>query len=294
MDEYGKQFKIPTMLDGSYLDLEFTFRTKDGLTMRPLSAKTVLIILSSGLLWFFLMMRSFIPSGGVFVIIVFTLCWIALTAMLAITDKTKRSGIELIIPLVNYIPKGNRVVTVRLADDVTKMQGITRIRDVHKEDAMVYFVDGTIGYVYHVVGSASILMFDQDKLMILNKVDSFYRKLGTDVELIFDTVKERQRTDIQQARLTERYNKYLDSTKINSPGLRRLYGETYSVLKYGIGGQFKSLHQYLIVKANNPEALMTFEALLQSDVENEGVMFKRAEVLNYDDTCAYFKSIYGG
>ena len=48
------------------------------------------------------------------------------------------------------------------------------------------------------------------------------------------------------------------------------------------------------VKANNPEALMTFEALLQSDVENEGVMFKRAEVLNYDDTCAYFKSIYGG
>lgn len=291
-DEYGSKFKIPMLLDTSYLDLEFTFRTKDGLSLRPLSAKTVLIILASIILWAFLMFQSFIPSGGVIAVIVFTLAWIFITTMMAKTDQTKRSGIELVIPLINYVPKHNRNLTVRLVDDVARLQNLTKVKDVTEEDAMIYFMDGTIGFAYRIVGSASILMFDQDKLMILNKVDGFYRKLDSNVELIFDTVKESQRTDVQVDSLKKRYKRY-KQVGANSPGLDKLFREQYDVLKIGVGDRFKSLHQYLIVKANNPEALLSFEALLRSDVENEGIMFKRAEALSYDDTCEYFKSIYG-
>lgn len=291
-EEYGTQFKIPMLLDQSYLDLEFTFRTKDGLSLRPLSAKTVLIILSSVMLWFFLMFKSFIPSGGIIAIIIFTLAWIFITVMMAKTDKTKRSGLELIIPLINYVPNQNRNVSLRLVDDVTRLQNLTKVKDVSEEDAMIYFTDGTIGFAYRIVGSASILMFDQDKLMILNKVDAFYRKLDSNIELIFDTVKESQRTDVQLKSLKQKYARYKQSGT-NSPGLTQLFHEQHDVLKIGVGDRFKSLHQYLIVKANNPDALMGFEQLLRSDVENEGIMFKRAEALSYADTCAYFKSIYG-
>lgn len=283
-------YKIPTSLDASYLDLEFQLQNKDGLgPSKPVNGKTILLFLGSIIVWFFIMFQTPIGKGGIVAVIGFTIAWLALTILLVKPDKTKRHGFELIISMINYLPKNQRRVPVRLNDNVTNLQAITATEYVDPEDGMIHFVDGTVGRVYRVVGTASILMFDADKTMILDKVDNFYRKMPVGVEIQFDTVKEAQKTDIQSKAAIEGYKQL----QKKSEGLKALYKERHQVLKYGVGERFKSIHQYALLKAPKEESLREGEALIQGDVEGEGLMFKRAEPLNYDETIRYQKELFG-
>lgn len=284
-----QRFKIPTSLDMSYLDLEFNFRTKDGLSFnKPLTAKSVIMYLMSGMLLLYILLNTFVKSS-IPLAVLFAIIWILLTILLVKMDNTKRTGLELMVPLLGYFSPNNRYLTVRSLDPIGPLKGLYGISDVDKEDGLLLFTDGTVGYLYHVVGSASILMFDEDKKQIIDKVDSFYRKLAPDTELIFDTIKESQKTDEQVANLVDNFKKL----KINSPGLKHLYHEQYDILSVGVGGRFKSLHQYMIVKANTMDHLEEFENLLYGDVENEQLMFKSAMPLSYDETTEYFKGLFG-
>lgn len=284
-----QRFKIPTSLDMSYLDLEFNFRTKDGLSFnKPLTAKSVIMYLISGMLLLYILLNTFIKSS-VPLAVIFAVIWILLTILLVKLDNTKRTGLELMIPLLGYFSPNNRHLSVRSLDPIGPLKGLYGIDRVDEEDGLISFIDGTVGYAYQVVGNASILMFDEDKKQIIDKVDSFYRKLAPDTEVIFDTIKESQRTDEQVSNLVDNFKKL----KINSPGLNHLYREQYDILNIGVGGRFKSLHQYMIVKANTMDHLEEFENLLYGDVENDQLMFKSATPLSYNDTIDYFKGLFG-
>lgn len=282
-------YKIPTSLDASYLDLEFNLQTKDGIGPKaPVNGKTLLLGLGAIIGWFYFMFKSPVGKGGIFVAGGFSVVWILLAVLLVKPDKTKRHGFELIISMINYLPKRSRIAYVRLSNNVSVIQGITGVDYVDVEDGMVHFLDGTIGRVYEVVGTASVLMFDQDKVAILDKVDNFYRKLPVGVEIIYDTVKEAQRTDVQMRSAIEGYK----DLKTKDPGLQKLYKERYDILKYGVGERFKSIHQYAIVKAPKEESLSEAESLILSDAENEGLMFKRAISLGYKDVIRYYKQFF--
>lgn len=283
-------YKVPTSLDASYVDLEFNLQTKDGLgPQTPVNGKTILLGLIAIIAWFYIVFQTPIGDGGILIIGGFTIAWIVLAFLLVKPDKTKRHGFELIVPMINYIPKSGRRANVRSYDNLATIQNITGIESVDPEDGMLHFVDGTVGRVYSVVGSASILMFDQDKSMILDKVDNFYRKLPVGVEIIFDTVKESQRTDIQVESAIEGFR----NLNVKSKGLAKLYKERHQILKYGVGEKFKSIHQYAVLKAPKDESLSEGESLILSDAENEGLMFKRVESLGYDDAVRYIKQLYG-
>lgn len=283
-------YKIPSSLDASYVDLEFNLQTKDGLgPQTPVNGKTILLGLGAIIGWFFFMFQTPVGDGGLLIAGGFTVAWLLLAILLVKPDKTKRHGFELIISMVNYLPRSGRRANVRSFDSLATMQAITGVESVDKEDGMVHFVDGTVGRIYRVVGTASILMFDQDKAMILEKVDNFYRKLPVGVEIMFDTVKESQRTDIQ---MRSAINGYKNLNK-KSPGLQKLYKERHHILKYGVGDRFKSIHQYTILKAPKEESLREGEALIFSDAENEGLMFKRAEALDYRGVGRYIRQLYG-
>ena len=284
-----QRFKIPTSLDMSYLDLEFNFRTKDGLSFnKPLTGKSVFMCLISGMGLLFILLNTFIKSSFPLAVI-FAVIWILLTVLLVKSDNTKRTGLELMIPLLGYFSPNNRHLSVRSLDPIGPLKGLYGINRVDEEDGLISFIDGTVGYAYQVVGNASILMFDDDKKQIIDKVDSFYRKLAPDTEVIFDTIKESQRTDDQVSNVVDNFKKL----KINSPGLNHLYREQYDILNIGVGGRFKSLHQYMIVKSNTMDHLEEFENLLYGDVENDQLMFKSATPLSYNDTIDYYKGLFG-
>lgn len=288
-----QRFKIPTMLDVSYFDMEFNLKSKNGVGInKPVSAKVVLCTLVSMFGWFYLVFRTFISKGGIPVIIGFTICWVILSIILIRADKTKRMGLELVFSMINYLPKSGRFVPVRLSDSVYPLQQLLNIKTIDEEDGMIHFLDGQIGHVYHIVGSASSLMFEQDKQMILDKVDSFYRKLPVGVEVIYDTVYEGHAVDEQLASVKAD----MQNLKKKSKGLQALLKEQHDILKYAINNNqgLTSLHQYLVVRSPSEADLREFENLLIGDVEGSGLMFRLAKTLNYDETKRYFKSFLSG
>lgn len=285
-----KKYAIPTSLDTSFLDLSFTFKTKDGLrTKKPIPARTILLFLGSVFLLIYLWNSTFVGKGGTGKAIIFSILWLALTLVLSLSDKTKRAGFELIPAMINYLPKPNRRMYFRAMDDVGRLKLLMGIRDVDIEDGLIHFLDGTVGYAYDVVGSASILMFDGDKHEIVDKVDSFYRKLAPTCEIIYDTVKESQRTDRQIASNKIRHSRCMS----NSPGLQTLFQETNDVLELGVSDRYKSIHQYMVLKAKGRESLEEGKALVLGDVENSQLMFKYVREMTYDDVLNYVKNIYG-
>lgn len=285
-----QRFKIPTTLDVTYFDMEFNLKSKNGVGItKPVKAKVVLFTLLAIFGWFYLTFQSFISAGGIPVIIGFSIFWIILSIILVKSDKTQRMGLELVMSLGNYLPKSARHVATRLSDPVNPMKRLTSIDTVDPEDGMLHFLDGHVGYCYHIVGTASALMFEADKQHILDKVDSFYRKMPVGAEVIYDTVYEGHVVDEQ----LEAVVRTKANLNIRSRGLEKLLTERHDILKYAINDKngIMSLHQYLVVRAPNEQVLIEITNLIDGDVNGDGQMFRLAKPLKYKEVERYLKSL---
>lgn len=98
-----------------------------------------------------------------------------MTALLLKTDKTKRMGFHLVPVLLGYLPKRNRQVYTRSTNKAGPFYSILGIESIDDVTGLVKYLDGTYAYWYRVVGSASVLLFEDDKNAILDRVDSFGR-----------------------------------------------------------------------------------------------------------------------
>lgn len=283
-------YKIPDTLDKSMGDMEISLQSGDGIGMRPMPIKIILMYVASAIVWFFAVAKTFIVDGGIGLIILFTVLWFALTALLLKRDKTGIPQASLVVSMLNYLPKNMRYVVTRnnaLARDFYNIAGIDAIDG---DKGLITFTDGTYGYMYRVVGTGSRLLFEEDRKAILDRVDKFYQKMKPEYELIFITSKEAQKIYRQVARLKERY----DGLDFDDPELRAVADMEYNYLKNVVGGSFRSIHQYLIIKADNTEALTVAKNMLQSEVENSSYMFKQCTALFGDDIYDVFRTIYKG
>lgn len=282
-------YKIPASLNSSYSDMEIAIQSKDGIGAKPLPVKVILSYITSAFLCFYAVTHSIIGRGSGGQIALFIILWIILTVQLLRFDKTKRMYIQLLPVVLNYIPKAARHIQVRMRNNAGPFRDIVGIEQID-ENGLVTYTDGSFGYWYRVVGSASILLFDADKEAILTRVDSFYRKIGTDCEIIFMTTKEAQKVYRQIAALKERY----DNLSVKDPDLLALADKEYKKLREYVGGSFRSIHQYMILKGDNMEALRTAKNVLQSEVDNSVLMLKQCTALYEADINEALRVIYRG
>lgn len=281
-------YKIPASLADGYTSMDIAMSTKDGSVARIFSIKVILAILVAFIGYFFVLTQTFIKGGTLLQKILFTVLWIAWSVLLIKTDKTNRMNFQKIVTLLAYIPRKARHVITRKTSKVNGFYSISNLSDIDKK-GMITFNDGTYGYLYRVVGSASILLFQADQDAIISRVDNFYRKQDTNVEVIFITSKESQKVYRQVANLQETY----DNLAVDDPELKMLLEEQFSILKNEVGGTFKSVHQYMILKADNKEALIRARNILQSEVENSALMIKQCVPLRRkDDILEFFAAIY--
>lgn len=280
-------YKIPADLDASYGDTEIVLSSKDGMSMRPLPVRVILGYVGSLLLLMFILMKTFIGRGGLLVIIPFILAWAGLTVLLCSYDKTKRMNISLISTVMRYISKQHRHVNTRTHSNATpffQISGIAGIRD----NGMIEWSDGSYGFMYRVTGSASVLLFEGDRNIILDRVDAFYRKLETNVEVGYITTKEAQKVYRQIAHLKRLY----DAMDTDDADLKACAEEQFEILNDYVGRSFRSIHQYMYLKAYNEEALMAAKNALQSEVENSSYMIKQCVALYRDDIHTVLGTIY--
>lgn len=283
-------YKIPFDLNASYADMEIAIRTKDGMGFKPLPMKIVLAYVGGAVCSFWVMTQTFIHYGSLGHKILFLAVWAMFMALFFKQDPTQRMQISLVPVLFNYIPKTSRVVMTRKGSNCLPFYAIVGIKSIDKRTGLVTFEDGTFGYWYRVVGSASILLFDSDRTAILDRVDAFYRKMNTESEVIFLTVKSAQAIYKQLAALKTLY----DNLETRDEDLIDLANEQFDVLKNYVGGTFKSIHQYMILKCDNKEILQQTKNILQSEVENSSMMIKRCIPLYYEDIIPVMELVYRG
>lgn len=286
-------YNIRAGLDASYADMEIAVQTKDGLGAKPLPIKVLLSYVLSLIGLLYVCSHTFISHGSVIQIGLFVIIWILLTIVLFSYDKTKRMHVELIPTLLNYMPKSNRNVITRNSANAMPFYQIANNDSIDDKTGIISFADGTFGLAYRVVGSASVLLFDDDRDAILDRVDAFYRKIGVDCELIFITMKESQKVYRQIAHLKKRY----DNLNVDDEDLKALANAEFDQLVNYVGDGFKSIHQYLIIKGDNKEALYSNRNVVQSEDENSDLMIKRLVPMYGDgsnDVHEIFESVFKG
>ncbi len=281
-------YNIPYPLDASYMDMEIAIQSEKGIGIRPFPIKNILIVIFTGAMCYILLEKTFIQYGNLVQKGLFIVLWIALCALLLLTTKTHQLGLEKIPSFINYMNPASRRIITRTnspAGDFTAVCGLMSIED----DGLILYTDGSVGRAYDIIGSGSVLLFENHKNAILDRVDAHYRKMRPNTTYQFITVKESQQVELQVAACDERF----DSLTTDDPDLLQLIKTNKYVLKNIIGSTFKSLHQYLIVQCPNAEELALALQVLQSEIENSDMMFKFVEQLDKSRTISLFTSIYG-
>jgi hypothetical protein len=155
---------------------------------------------------------------------------------------------------------------------------------------MVTFADGDVGAVYRVVGSASVLLFPEDREAILDRVDAFYRNMGPEYEIIYITAKESQNVKRQLRNMDAR----IARLENDDPDLKAVAEMDRYFLSEMVGKRYRSIHQYMILKAGNEEALQAAHAALESEVNYSTLMIKRCVALYDEELHDVFKTLFKG
>ena len=280
-------YHIPVGLDQSYGDMVITIRNNDNIGLKPTPIKTVLLYMVSAILCFVIVTNTVVASGTLLQKALFVVLWIVLTVTMLSLDGTGRMQAQLIPTLFQYASKSNRYVLTRKTSNPSQFYSIVGIKNIGK-NGLVTFADGTYGYFYSVVGSASMLLFDEDRDRILDRVDMFYRKLPTECELLFITTKSAQRVYKQKLALKNRYDALTD------PDLKALAIKQFDCLNNYVGKSFKSIHQYMIIKGDNFEMLERAKNIVRAEVENSSRMIRRCTPLKQKSIETLLAQIYCG
>ena len=282
-----QSYHVPYGLAESYADMTIALQSKDGSVGKVLPMIVVGTYVCSFLGCLVCLTKTPIGSmSNTLQKVLFVILWAALTVVLASYDGTRRMNMQRIMTLLNYLPKSARYVYTRNNRNASAFWNIVGIEDI-EDDGLIIYADGTYGYWYRVVGSASILLFDADRDAIITRVDNFYRKWECESEIAFMTAKEAQKVYRQVANLQRRYA----NLKNDDQDLRNLAEEQFRILKY-VGTEFKSIHQYMLVKSNNKEALRVATNLVQAEVENSALMIKQCVPLDKADLEPVLSSVY--
>lgn len=270
-------YRITSSLNRSFLDLEIPLGGKDW-SLRPVPMKVIMFFAGAtlGLIW--LVRSTPLGSGAWWATGLFVVWWIIAAVYFGRTAKTKEMKFRQVGSALRYMPKSARRVLTRRSSQPMPFAGLVGIESIDKH-GLIKFWDGTLGQAYLVVGSASLMLFEEDRHAILDRVEAFWRKITPDAEWIVMSTKEPQRVHHQIAAL-ERRNRALRADGMFDPDLFELMSEQYDILDQFVGKSFKSIHQYMILKGDDLESLRRAHANLQDEVSSSALMIRACSMLD--------------
>jgi len=281
-------YKIPSSIARSFLDHEIALNG-GGWQLKPLPLKVILFWVGSIFALFWLLSSTYLKHADFWLLVLVVIWWLMATAFFGKYSQTKELNLKSVPALMNYVQPASRRVVTRKSADPSAFYSIAGIDSVD-EQGYITWGDGSVGQGYLVVGSASVLVFAQDKVAILDRVDAFYRKVDTTAEFIWLTTKEPQRVYRQLGNLEMRNRRLA----VRDPELFELMEEQHAILTGYVGGSFNSIHQYLVIKADNLEALRRAHTVVQAESAESSLMIKQLTQLDGPDTSEMFHAAYAG
>lgn len=282
-------YSIPYSLDSSYMDMEITIQSDNGIGLKPFPIKNILLVLTAIASCTIILSKTFVSKGTLLHKIIFIVAWAGLCALLLTIGKTKQIGLEKITSLLAYIQTGARIINTRSISYASAFQKTVYISKID-ERGFIHYMDGSIGAVFDVVGNASVLLFNNHKEQIIDRVDVFYRKMKPGITYHYITDTEAQNVYMQIAGYMDRQEKLT----VSDPDLDAMIETNKMYLKDIIGSAYKSLHQYMVIQAPNAEELNEALAIFYGEVDTSELMFKFVEQLDKEEVEEFLKTIYTG
>lgn len=286
-----QSYKIATSLDRSYLDVEVALQAKNGVGLRPLPLTTIVIWLVAIFGSFLLVANQDLPLFNLplWAKIAFMCVACIFTFFVTSRDGGNQSRFFAIRNMAEYMfIKKSRLVKTRTTDSATAFARIVGIKEINDKTGLVKYTDGTVAYFYRVTGNASNLLFDSDKEAIVTRVDNFYRKMPEFIRMEIVTVKEAQKVETQKINMKQLYQRRDNRDK----DIERIMKESYKMLDEYVGGEFKSIHQYLIVYAGAKEYVDKAHSILSNECHSSSLMFSSLEPLYRDDVLRLLRTVY--
>lgn len=286
-----QSYKIPISLDKNYMDVEVALQAKSGVGLRPLPLRTILVWIAAVAIGFISLVSEDLPMIYLPIIgkIMYMGGLLGFVFFITARDSGGQSRFMAIRNMTNYmINKTDRVLKTRTTDNATAFANMVGIVEINQKTGMMTLNDGTYAYLYRVVGNASALLFDSDKVAIIDRVDNFYRKMPDHVRCEFITVKEPQKVVTQKLYMKNLYRN-LDNT---DKDIHKIMQESYKTLDEYVGNEFKSIHQYLMIVTGNKDDLNKAHTIVANEANNSSLMFNAMEPLYEDDILRLFHTIY--
>lgn len=285
-----ESYKIRASLDRSRIDRNISIPISEDMGVKSLYLGSLLFGIGGVLSLMAIMSYTFMKNASLPVKSFFSVFYLLMVGFCAYYTKFKELSIVQVKDFLEYIPRRSRIVKTGFGGDIKNFASITGITNFDKKTGIVQFYDGGYGVVYSVVGSASRLLFEKDQNLILDAVNNFYTKLPFNVEMITFTTKEAQKVYAQAYYLEERYKKL--KAFGGDDELLELLEEEYDILKNHVGKEYTSIHQYVMLRADNASQLKAQLPLFERAMLSSQLVFKSVERLDSKDVQKLLGGVY--
>ena len=287
-------YKIPASLDQTHLDRVISISNNPNSPIGLISLKTIVAYVGTGALvgvcW---KLGMFNGNSAIFNIVYILLVFLFVSRLIN-TTKTGELSYKNLFAITDYLPKRMRVLSTTRNSSVDAFYRLYGIASVDDDNGDIRYKNGDYGTLLAVSGTGSILVFDEDKNDILDANDAFWRKVDVGMYITEITIKEGQKVDLQLGNYQHRWDKV---SKSDSPDdIKNLIGDMMDaeidVLANDIAVNYRSIHQYWLLRTSDKESLIALKTIIKGEIENNGLVVRTARTQYYDDVVRVSKIIF--
>lgn len=287
-------YKIPASLDQTHLDRVISLSNNPNSPIGLVSVKTLLAYLGTGAMIGICWKMGMFLGNGLFFNIAYVILIFLFVSRLINTTRTGDLAYTNMLALTDYMPKYMRKLSTTRNNKVAAFYKMYGIAEVDDKTGDIRYTNGDYGTLLSVSGTGSILLFDEDKDGILNAADGFWRKIDVGSYITQITIKEGQKVDLQLGNYINRWERIRASDMTD--GMKNVLGDLMEaemdVLANDIAVNYRSIHQYWMLRSGSKEGLKSLKTLIKSEIDTSGLVVRSARTQYYDDVVRISRSIF--
>lgn len=246
-------YKIPNSIDVHFWDIPISFRNGSLGLKRPVTIKSIAIILLAGFIWFMAFEHMLQNDFGILPTIVFSIGYWMFCVLALTNQKNGLMGYRWFVPTIKYwLNTKNRMIITRgraEGKEIMKLKWQIPVESVDEEQGLIYYTDGSIGAVFDIIGYGSRALFDADKENIISSYETYLRRLQVGTGFTIDSRQSEQNVEVQLNSL----EKYRRSN--TEPTVDAIIARQRGILEKHVRLNFKSTHQYVFIRCRNIDVL---------------------------------------
>lgn len=287
------KYKIPFTLEVSLFDSKTELKSKNGFGIdKEISIRSMIVFGGATvLLWYIVNRPLFLQNGSKFGTILFTIgFYFLIYLMLRELPIPGLYGFNMIPAMFNYISKkrhkADRISTA-VFGEYDRVAMFTGMVEPDWENGLLNFINGDVGRMYHITGEASRNIFDDDRERTINQFANLLRNLENEVAHSIITTVSGQNTQAQIEYLFE-----LKVTEVDRK-LVEMIDKDIDTLKNHVEGRYKTLHQYMVIRAADTDLLESAQKIVQQFASTSNVI-DRFKPPTAEEQIEIFKVLYQG